>query len=199
MKQIFAVLKFIIFIGLFHVVTGGPIKASVCSPWGVYFRPSDKPHQCHKFILCVNGQRVDQVCGHNLLFDLDTLTCVDWRRANCDIDTCARTWNGDDFIAAYAPNLKNCQQYFICTFGVAVKTQICPTGQSYTIDRDTELNGVRFMGRCVTGSVQCFNGQNWDPPAFPDRPETTTEPEPEYTTTGWPDEPTTYDPWNTDW
>lgn len=88
-----------------------------CSQSGVYFRPGERENQCHEFIMCANGVRFNMTCGHNMLFDRDSLQCVQFNQVNCDIDTCQDTWNGRDFMLAIAPNLKSCSEYFLCAFG----------------------------------------------------------------------------------
>lgn len=171
-------------------------KCSDCPSSGISFFPNTKiENQCHLYMMCVNGNSFDMSCGNGLLFDRQRQVCADYRTVtDCVIDTCK---NISTLEVGYAPNLQNCQQFFICARGNRLMTQTCPSGQGYSMTETSEIGGVTFYGGCSRSPFECFNGQNWRGVYVPETTtqpgETTTDPEggPATTTEGDLDSTTT--------
>lgn len=140
--------------------------------------PSPRENQCSEFILCINGQDNVRRCNPGQSFDSrpEVLECRDIKDVNCTINSCAMT---SQHLAAFAPNYKNCGQYFVCSEGKVVSTIDCPAGFMFDMNGFQSVGAISFPGSCVRvpeppaeNPIECFDGFNFPVPAPPPTPPT---------------------------
>lgn len=88
----------------------------VCEPDQIYVTPH--PHDCQRFIVCVNGERRVNRCADTLLFDPVLLRCDQDYNVNCVLPEESVDYQCDptrDFY--FAPHPLNCNYYIMCFAG----------------------------------------------------------------------------------
>jgi hypothetical protein len=117
---------------------------------GKLFPKPDSPY-CDEYYTCANTIQVDLKCPEGQSFDKGESRCKDAKLVDCDIDTCAKTYDSTmkKYLVARAPNLKNCNEYFVCAEGKNVLTLPCGDGFMYDVNQKEDFNGVLIEGKCV--------------------------------------------------
>ncbi len=117
---------------------------------GKLFPKPDSPY-CDEYFGCYNGVEINMICPEGQSFDKGESRCKDAKLVDCNIDTCARTFDPvlKKHYIARAPNLRNCNEYFVCAEGTVLYNISCGEGFMYDVTQKEDFNGVFIEGKCV--------------------------------------------------